>query len=974
MGKIIRLLCLFFTLIFTLTLIGCKTESSAELDILDDYKKIPGITPEEIKAVEKLQTEYDNFQLAMMSPNTECFYDENGKIRGYSVLLCEWLTDIFDILFASEFYEWGEIIDGLKDHSIDFTGEMTATPQRRAYMYMTNSIGERSIKILSKVGSKKLADIAATERPVRYCFLEGTTTYSYIEPYVDDIEVIYASSFPELVELFKNDEIDAFIGDGSVEAVFDGDRSIIAEDFSPMIYAPVSLTTQNPDLAVITDLVQKILDSHYSAYISDMYKQGYQEYLHHKLFYLLTSEEKEYIKKHIEEGIDIPYIIEYDNYPVTFYNERAGEWQGVGYDVLMEIGKLTGLNFTPANKSKLNWSSMFPMLKTGEALVSCELLYTAERDGQYLWADEPYLTDYYALVSTPEYKDVGVFEIMHSRVGLIKDAAYSHFFYECFPEHSDVIEYDAVFDAIDALERGDIDLLMASRHLLLNITNYLEKPGFKTNLVFSRSSDSLFGFNINETVLCSIVSKTQRLVDTDLIADRWQRMVFDYKSVIARERVPLWFGLGILIISIICLLAVLVIKNKRAGTLLEITVHERTKELEVQTETAEKAFAIAQEASMAKSDFLARMSHEIRTPLNAIIGMAAIAKASPTREKSNESIVEVEKASNHLLGILNDVLDMSKIESGKFVLVQEELSLRAAMIEVGAIIRQRCVEKKIKFIENAADMQDITVIGDKLRLKQVVINLLGNAVKFTPNGGYIKFNVDIPEREGDVINVRFSVADTGIGISDEQKGKLFSAFEQADSNIAVKYGGTGLGLAISQNLVGMMGGLITVESELDKGSEFSFSLPMTIADKVITPDEPVEEVIPDLSGKKMLLVEDIEMNRIILQELLSGTNIEIDEAEDGQYAVEMFEAAESGRYDIIFMDIQMPRMNGYEAARAIRALNHPDAETIQIIAMTANAYQDDVQRALDSGMNSHLSKPVDINKIMRLLAERLGNN
>ena len=972
MKKSIKFIYFIITFIFALSLFSCDTEvPSTQLEPLDDYKKIPGITQEEIAAVEYIQENYDSFELAMMSPNTECFYDENGKISGYTVLLCDWLTEIFEIPFVPEFYEWNEIIDGLKDHSIDFTGEMTATPERRAYMYMTNSIGERSIKIISKIGSKKLTENAAADNPIRYCFLEGTTTYSYVEPYISDMEVVYASSFAELVELFSDNKIDAFIGDGSVEAVFDGDNSIIAEDFSPMIYAPVSLTTQNPELAVITDLTQKILDSKYSSYISDMYKQGYQEYLHHKLYFLLTPEEKEYLRKHTEEGTVIPYIIEYDNYPVTFYNEREKAWQGVAYDILTEIGKLTGLDFQPANNSDETWSNIFPLLKSGEAVLSCELIYSAERDGQFIWANEPYLTDYYALLSTPEFKDVGVSEIMHSRVGLIKDAAYSHFFYECFPEHGNVAEFDAVFDAIDALEHGEIDLLMATRHLLLNITNYLEKPGFKTNLVFARSSDSLFGFNLNETVLCSIVSKAQRLVDTELIADRWQRTVFDYKGAMARERILVWIGLAVLIVFIISLLAMLVIKHKHAGTILEKTVHERTKELEIQTETAEKAFALAQEASMAKSEFLARMSHEIRTPLNAIIGMALIAKSAPTREKSNESIAEVERASNHLLGILNDVLDMSKIESGKFVLFREEFSLRTAMIEVSSIIRQRCAEKNIKFIENAPDMKNITVIGDKLRLKQVLINLLGNAVKFTPDGGNIRFRVNLPERKGDMMNIGFSVADTGIGISDEQKQKLFSAFEQADSQIAVKYGGTGLGLAISQNLVGMMGGEITVNSELGKGTEFSFSLSMKAVNKIITPEEPIMMKVPDLSGKKMLLVEDIEMNRIILQELLSETKIEITEAADGMYAVEMFEASEPGRYDIIFMDIQMPRMNGYEAAKTIRALNHPDAQSVHIIAMTANAYQDDIERAIESGMNSHLSKPVDINKIMRLLAERL---
>ena len=952
-----RVLFLLLAILSMLSLFSCSVSTPSVLPALDDFRQIPGITEAEIEAVERLRESYDSFEIAMMAPNTECFYDENGEIKGYTALLCQWMSDIFDIPFSPVFYDWPDIIAGLADCSIDFSGELTATPERREYMYMTDSIGERTIKVIRRIGGRSISE-STSGKPVRCCFLSGATSFSYIEPYVSNIEVIYADSFTEVIDLFADNQIDAFVVDGTAEAVFDNDSSIIAEDFSPMIYAPVSLTTQNPELVPIIDLVQKILVSDYSYKFSDMYRQGRSDYLNNKLSYQFTDEEKAYIKNHIEGGIPVYYVTEYDNYPMSFYNEREGAWQGVSYDVLSQIAELTGLGFEVKNQKDTPWSEMIAMLDSGEVSFAGDLIYSAERAKTYLFSDAPYLIDHYALLSTSEYPDVGVLEIMRARVGVISKTAHADFLFECFPDHKNILEVSNINEAIIALEKGEIDLIMTTKNVLLNITNYLEMPGYKANLVFARSSESYYGLNKNEATLRSIMSKAQRLVDTSSIVDRWQRTVFDYNSAIARERMPFLIGLGVLLVFIISLLVILVLRNRRVGVLLERTVRERTRELEI--------------ASQAKSDFLSRMSHEIRTPLNAIIGMAAIAKSASTLEKSQRSIVEVETASQHLLGILNDVLDMSKIESGKFILVNEEFALRTAMREVAMIITQRCADKGIVFSDNINDIDDIYVTSDKLRLKQVLINLLGNAVKFTPENGEIRFFIDVSERDADIVTVMFSVEDTGIGMTPEQMEKLFTAFEQADSTIAVQFGGTGLGLAISQNLVGMMGGVITVQSELGIGSAFSFCLPVSFTERAIDAEAPVLVETPNLTGIKLLLAEDIEINRIILRELLSETHIEIDEAEDGLCALETFAASEIGYYDVIFMDVQMPRMNGYEAASAIRALPRSDAGTVHIVAMTAHAYQEDIQNAIDAGMNTHLSKPVDISRIHQLLTGLFG--
>jgi signal transduction histidine kinase/CheY-like chemotaxis protein len=397
-----------------------------------------------------------------------------------------------------------------------------------------------------------------------------------------------------------------------------------------------------------------------------------------------------------------------------------------------------------------------------------------------------------------------------------------------------------------------------------------------------------------------------------------------------------------------------------ANANLEQTVKERTRKLE------EKTIA-AQAASQAKSRFLTSMSHEIRTPLNAIIGMAQIAKKAPSREKSNASVDEILAASDYLLGILNNILDMSNIESGKLEIEQARFVLNKVITEVVSIIRERCFAKALTFNHNAEEMPGTAVIGDKLRLKQVLLNLLGNAVKFTPEDGEISFIIRIKEETDAFLDLEFIVADNGLGITEDQQAQLFIAFEQGSSN-SMKHGGTGLGLAISQNLVRMMGGEISVRSTLGKGSVFAFEIRLEKAAGAYAEESPV---VPDLTGKHILSVEDIEINRIVLTELLAETNAEIDEAVDGAEAVEKFKASPVGHYAFVFMDLLMPNMNGHDAARHIRSLDREDAAKVPIVALSANAYQDDIDQAIAAGMDSHLAKPVDIAAVMRILAEKI---
>ncbi|MDR0290344.1 MAG: response regulator [Treponema sp.] len=399
-------------------------------------------------------------------------------------------------------------------------------------------------------------------------------------------------------------------------------------------------------------------------------------------------------------------------------------------------------------------------------------------------------------------------------------------------------------------------------------------------------------------------------------------------------------------------------------------------EFQEQQKLLEEAVAEAKLANEHKGNFLARMSHEIRTPMNAIIGMTGIVKKKLTSQSYSiddvmANISQIETSSHHLLGLLNDILDISKIEAGKIELAIEELDLLKLANTVVTIIQPRCDEKKIAF-DIHFDIPDILYCGDSLRLRQVLINLLGNAVKFTPENGKVSFSIVCVERKDGKSLIDFSVGDTGIGISADAMSMLFRPFQQADNQIAQKYGGTGLGLAISKSIVNLFGGDIKVDSTEGKGSEFRFRLRLEETKTEKAEDVPIENIAGRLVGKKALLVDDVAINRMIAMSMLEGTGIKIDEAEDGSGAVKMFSESAENEYSIIYLDIQMPKMNGYDAAKAIRAMERADAKTVPIIALTANAFREDIEKAIASGMNAHLAKPMDMEKTIEETFRLLG--
>lgn len=390
------------------------------------------------------------------------------------------------------------------------------------------------------------------------------------------------------------------------------------------------------------------------------------------------------------------------------------------------------------------------------------------------------------------------------------------------------------------------------------------------------------------------------------------------------------------------------------------------------TDALNNALEAAKSANIAKTMFLSNMSHEIRTPMNAIIGLNSIALTNenlPAEVK--EQLQKVDSSAKHLLSLINDILDVSRIESGKVTIKNEEFALEDVLSQVGVIIGGQCKDKGLSYhLQN--DAKNASYIGDAMKIRQILINILGNAVKFTPEGGSVTFAVKEKAAYEDKANVIFTMTDTGIGMSEEFLPKLFDAFSQANDKTSNRYGSTGLGMTITKSYVDLMDGKIDVKSKLGEGTTFTvtLTLPKTnaTADESVAEEEKEEVTTDNLAGKKVLVAEDMPVNAEIAIAILEMGGMQGEIAENGEEALKKFKASEENYYAAVLMDMRMPIMDGLTATKEIRKLDRPDAKAIPIIALTANAFEEDVKQSIEAGINAHLSKPINPDEIFKTLS------
>ncbi|MDR1693550.1 MAG: response regulator [Oscillospiraceae bacterium] len=1069
MGKFVAV-----SIVLALILSSCGG-TKPEPTVFSSYTEVPGVTEDEIRAIDALRDRYDSLSYGMF-PSTESFIAESGGIQGYAALFCDWLTELFGIEFILELHSSSDLPILLEAREIDFSGNIMPTPERRETLFMTEPIAERQY-ITARISGHPDNRTILAERPLRYAFIQNTPVEAAVAAVTPPgtYESLFVADAGEGVILLERGEADAVIVTSAAEISFIEYENIVIENYFPLVFNPTTMATAKPEFAPLISVVTKAIRAGAYRTLNQMYTQGYQDYRKHCVAIRLTPEEHATVSETVAAGVAVPIAAFDTNYPVSFYNDTEQMWQGIYFDLLREVTELTGLTFEVVHDAHASMPLQGRIMQEGEALLIPGFAKTPEREKYLVWSNAFSVDDYYTLVSKEEFRDITINEIHSVRIGVAQGSAHSRILRQWFPNHSYVTEYDGVDNAMDALHHGEVDMVMTNEKKVLQLTHYEERVGYKPNLIFNQQIENSIAFRRDAPLLMSIFEKTMEFTDVEEITERWMQRTFDYRLKVAEGQRPWLIGAFILAVLVVILVTSTFRRNRKMTAALMAAKSQ------------------AEAANAAKSAFLANMSHEIRTPMNAIIGMTELASGAPNAERKDYALGKIRDASLHLLGVINDVLDMSKIDAGMFSLVPDEVRFEKVLQRVSNVVNYRADEKRQSFTVRIDNKIPQNLILDGQRLAQVITNLVANAVKFTGEFGTVSLEAELlSQDEHGVCTVQVSVADNGIGISLDQLDKVFHPFEQADANATRQYGGTGLGLSISKRIVEMMGGEITVRSVLGEGSVFTFTFKAKqgeeqLPDKVIlknirfmaVDDDPpsldilsqimadaglfcdtagsgeealsrvkrdgpydvyfvdwqmpgmdgielarklkaqesehsivimvsayawnevepaareagitrflskplfpsaVLDAVSECLGKertedsavqavsfdgfRVLLAEDVAINCEILMALLEPTGLQIDCAENGEAAVRMFEEK---KYDLIFMDLQMPRMDGYEAAGIIRQRD----KAVPIIAMTANVFKEDIDRCLAAGMNGHIGKPLDIDEVLEYLRKYL---
>jgi len=882
--------------------------------------------------------------------------DDRAPKSGYSYEYLQKLASYTGWKYEYVYGEWDELFEKLKDGEIDLMAGVAYSEDRvdqigypdsemlneTFYIYKDTDDSSMQCGDIASYSGKKIGTLKGDQRMT-------AALEQWKARHRADIEIEYYSDLTECARVFNEQQIDGFVSADNVVSSYSGITPV--EKIGKQLFY-LCTAKEREDLLSELNMAMSIMNEQDAVEVDELRNKYYTETT---VSVFLSQQEQQWMKEHAQ--ITVGYLADY-----LPYCDKAedGSATGLVSDIVPDLFDALSGDYDPEIIYRCfdDQQEMLDCLKNGEVDFVMPV-----SDGKW-YAEQEEFVQSSAVVAFPialVYREPYDNEVT-SRIAVNQNNLRQYWYTLANYPDAEIVMYDGIEACIDAVNSGEADSTLLSALRVSQLLNG-EK---KLNIITLSDSEKLcFGVAAGNKALLQILNHGLSILGESYGLNHTYRYLDTVVTYTLTDVIQdhVWLFIGLLTVLLILIVTYFIHREQEQKKAAQ---HELK-----QKELLEKALCAAKQASVAKKVFLQNMSHDIRTPMNAVLGFTNLAiQAGGDTEKTQDYLSKIKISGNHLLGIVNEVLEISRIESGQTKLDESVWSIADIVKETDIIIRDQALAKKQEFSIDIWQVQDMYIYCDKLRVKEILVNLLGNAVKYTQTGGSISLRIiQKPCEKENFGNYEIHVKDNGCGMSEEFLQKIFEPFERQANSTISGIQGTGLGMTIIKGFVDAMGGTIDIKSEENKGTEIIVRLCQRIAE---APEKSEEQKTiscsPELfAGKRVLLVEDNSMNREIATAILEEAGFKVDTAENGAIAVEKVTYYPEGFYDVILMDIQMPVMDGYTATRKIRSLENKAIAKIPIIAVSANAFDEDRQTSLEAGMNGHLAKPIVVDELLEVL-------